>query len=380
MVWKRAILAGKSSPVLTDSKIFLTAGDGGDLTVLCLDRATGKTLWQRSIRESRHEFQNQLNSPASPTPATDGKNVYAFFGNYGLISYDGDGNERWRTPLGPFSSLWGMASSPVLVNGNVVQLLDAFGESYIAAFDQATGKKQWQTDRQPFALNYSTPVVRMIAGGDPEIWTVGSRQMVGYDARTGAVRWSADTPGGSMVASPGLDQNIILSLSNSLETIPSFDEQLKNLDKNGDGRLTPDEFGTDENARVLETFGGLYGNRNGIVEREEWAQVWQQWVGRPAATAVRVVATKNGGIETEKAWSYFRNVPRVSSPILYQGVAYLLANGGILTALDAKTGTLLKSGRLHRSSRQLFRISCCVVRHVISHERDGQNRGCESRG
>ncbi len=149
-----------------------------------------------------------------------------------------------------------------------------------------------------------------------------------------------------MVASPGLDQNIILSLSNSLETIPSFDEQLKNLDKNGDGRLTPDEFGTDENARVLETFGGLYGNRNGIVEREEWAQVWQQWVGRPAATAVRVVTTKNRGIETEKAWSYFRNVPRVASPILYQGVAYLLANGGILTALDAKTGTLLKTGRL----------------------------------
>src|SRR6185436_4442353 len=105
LLWKRPIPPGKSSPVLTESRIFLTAEEGENLVVLCLDRKTGRTVWERSVRRSRTEFQHTLNSGAAATPVTDGENVYAFFGNYGLVSYDAKGKERWRQPLGPFSSL-----------------------------------------------------------------------------------------------------------------------------------------------------------------------------------------------------------------------------------------------------------------------------------
>ena len=63
------------------------------------------------------ETLHQLNNPASPTPVTDGKNVYVFFGDFGLVSYSVDGTERWRMPLGPFANLHGMAASPILAGG-----------------------------------------------------------------------------------------------------------------------------------------------------------------------------------------------------------------------------------------------------------------------
>ena len=344
LIWKRAIPTGKSSPIVTASHIFLTAAQNRKLTVLCLDSTTGKTVWERSVDQPRSEFQHPLNSSASATPATDGENVYAFFGDFGLISFDRKGKERWRTLLGPFTSLWGMAASPVLVGQNVVLLLDGFGESNIAAFDQRTGKQVWKADREPFALNYSTPVVRRAPDGKDEILAAGPRQIVAYDSESGRVRWSAGIPGGSIVASPVLGSDLAFTLTNSLEAVPSFDEQLKNLDTNRDGQLSSNEFGPGENARVLQTFGSFYGNRNGIVEPAEWAEVWRGWVGRPAVTASRLGNVVSAPSAT--AWSHFRNVPRVSSPLVFEGVLYMVANGGILTALDAGTGEVLKTGRL----------------------------------
>ena len=104
LVWKRAIPGGKSSPVLTGESVFLTAERGADLLVLCLERRSGAIRWERAIPRPRREFQQSLHTGASATPMTDGENVYAFFGNFGLISFDGSGKERWRRPLGPASS------------------------------------------------------------------------------------------------------------------------------------------------------------------------------------------------------------------------------------------------------------------------------------
>ena len=72
----------------------------------------------------RTEPRHVLNDPASPSPVTDGENVYAFFPEFGLISYGSDGKERWRVPLGPFETQHGMSGSPILADGQVVLLVD----------------------------------------------------------------------------------------------------------------------------------------------------------------------------------------------------------------------------------------------------------------
>ncbi|MBI3758709.1 MAG: PQQ-binding-like beta-propeller repeat protein, partial [Deltaproteobacteria bacterium] len=123
--WKTSLPPGHSSPVLSADRIFLTAHDAGKLFVICLDRAGGKILWRREVPRPRVQKLHQMNDPASPSPVTDGKNVYAFFTDFGLISYGFDGNERWRLAMGPFNNPFGMGASPVLSGGILVQNCDS---------------------------------------------------------------------------------------------------------------------------------------------------------------------------------------------------------------------------------------------------------------
>ena len=96
VVWKTAVPMGKSSPVVISDRIFLTGHDGGKLVTLALDRKNGKLLGKNAAPGNRDESRHKLNDPASPTPASDGRDVYVFFAGFGLISYDRDGVERDR--------------------------------------------------------------------------------------------------------------------------------------------------------------------------------------------------------------------------------------------------------------------------------------------
>ena len=342
LLWKRPLPPGKSSPVLTDSRIFLTAAEGEKLVVLCLDRESGKTIWERSVRRSRTEFQHVLNSGASSTPVTDGENVYAFFGNFGLVSYDAKGKERWRQPLGPFSSLWGMAASPILAAGSVIMLLDGFGDSYIAAFDQRTGALRWKKNRMHFAVNYSTPFVRRTKDGSEEVVAIGSGRVVGYDAKTGDERWSREMPNGNIISSPAFADDIVFTQTYSAEVLPSFDDLLKKSDKDGNGVLSGAEFEEGEFGRFLSALGSMAGTRDGILDRDKWAEAWR-WVGKPALTSIRLDENEH---RTEAAWTQLRSVARVPTPLVLNGVLYMIANGGILTSVQVSNGALGKVGRL----------------------------------
>ncbi|MBL8173090.1 MAG: hypothetical protein JNK48_00385, partial [Bryobacterales bacterium] len=92
-VWKTPVPMGKSSPVLIADRIFLTAAEGHDLITLCLDRATGRELWRRAVRAPRQETRNALNHSAAPPPVTDGRRVFAFFADFGLVAYALDGKQ-----------------------------------------------------------------------------------------------------------------------------------------------------------------------------------------------------------------------------------------------------------------------------------------------
>src|SRR6266487_4905500 len=161
VIWKTALPFGHSSPALTRDRIFLTASRGDRLVTICLDRRTGRILWERDAPRPRTEKLDSRNGPAGPTPATDGANVYVFFADFGLISYDMDGHERWQLPLGPSNNLYGMGASPVLVGDLVVLPCDQNTGSFIIAVRQRDGRVQWRTprDRKSTRLNSSHPSI-----------------------------------------------------------------------------------------------------------------------------------------------------------------------------------------------------------------------------
>ena len=163
VVWKTPLPPGHSSPVLTRDRVFITAyakekasgnqpsaavAKNHKLLVICLDRQTGKLLWQREVVRSREGRLQNVNDPASPSPVTDGTNVYVFFQEFGMVSYDRAGKERWRLPLGPFNMFYGFGASPILVDNKVILPVDQDSpSSYLIAVDKTSGRVRWKVDR-----------------------------------------------------------------------------------------------------------------------------------------------------------------------------------------------------------------------------------------
>ena len=115
---------------LTPRHIFLTGFEAGKLFTQCFD-SDREAAVERSVDRPRAESASALNHPAAITAVSDGENVYSFFKDYGLISYDPDGNVRWKVPLGPFSNAMGHSSCPIIAGDNVVLVIDQMLDSYI---------------------------------------------------------------------------------------------------------------------------------------------------------------------------------------------------------------------------------------------------------
>src|SRR5262245_48815168 len=133
VIWKTDLPQGYSSPIVSGTRIFLTGQRDGRLLTFAVDRRTGKLLWEREAPRSRSEKLDPRNHPAGASAATDGDSVFVFFADYGLLGYDLDGKERWRVPLGPFTNIYGMGASPIVVGDVVVLNCDQSLGSFIAA-------------------------------------------------------------------------------------------------------------------------------------------------------------------------------------------------------------------------------------------------------
>lgn len=329
--------AGKSSPVLTDRHIFLTAFEEPSLLTQCFDRASGKLVWERAIQRPKRTVLHKLNEPASATPVTDGENVYVFFRDFGLLSYDAKGNLRWKTPLGPFTNAEGLSSAPVIAGGHLILAVDQRIDSYIAAFDLRNGEIRWRTSR-PHEGGWATPLLRE-AGNGTEIITAAARYFDGYSAATGKKHWSHAGLAPAVVGSPVLDGDTVYAFSYGYETDLPFDDSLKRFDKNGDGVLEASEFEGDSWHYQLAFYKG---NRDGKLTRAEWDAAWAEIKSPSSLTALSL-----SGPAPRELWRYQKSfVGVVPSPLLYQRVLYVVKNGGILTAFDPSTGAVLKAARL----------------------------------
>ena len=183
---------GHSSPVNWEQRIFLTAAtdQGRTRLVLALDARDGRLLWEKTISCDSPGKTHAMNGFATPTCATDGERVVAFFGRVGIHCFNLDGKPLWSQSLGEFAGPWGSAASPIFAGGRVIQNCDAQGESSIAALDKKTGKTVWRTSRGEKPMGgWGTPI-EIQTKTRPEVVVNGQQGLDAYDPATGKQLWN----------------------------------------------------------------------------------------------------------------------------------------------------------------------------------------------
>lgn len=352
LVWRASIGPGQSSPVLTRDRIFLSAVEEERLWVICLDRSGGDLLWKQEVPRPRSEVMHRANGPASPTPVTDGSNVYAFFGDFGLISFDAEGRERWRLPLGPFINPMGQAASPILADGRVLLICDQESGSFFVAVDQVTGRVLWRVERPGFTRGFSTPVLYRPKGEELQVLVSGSHQLTAYSVESGEEIWWLRGLTWQMKSTPVIDREVLYlngwaggADDGDQEEVASFADVLSERDADGDGRLSQQELA---GLRLRWDFGRLDLDRTGFLEDRDWRIYRAKRSARNGALGIRL-GGKGDMTASNLLWRVQRSLPNVPSPLLYQGILYLMKEGGILTALDPSNGSVLKQDRIREA-------------------------------
>lgn len=350
--WRTPLDSGHATPILVNGRIFLTTyrPESKELATVALDEKTGQTLWRRAVVPERIEQTHPIGSPATATPASDGRRLYVFFGSYGLIGYDLDGNKLWENRVGPFRDEYGAGSSPILVDGKIILNQDHDIDSFLAAYDGATGKLLWKTARPDAVRSYSTPAVWTHAGRK-ELLVAGALELAAYDPANGGRLWWVNglariviptpIPAGDIIYmaswAPGGDAGRRLALD-------SWPAALAKWDRNHDGKLAKAEI---EDREVLDRFYRMDLDQNGLLDEQEWnrhAEVFR--LAQNAVLAIKPSSTRGELGAGDVIWKYQRGVPYVATPVLDRGILWMVKEGGIVTKLDATDGHVLQTERL----------------------------------
>lgn len=218
---------GHASPIVWNDRVFVVASiaEEENRVLICLDRTSGRLLWQTTVVHSPLESIHRLNSRASSTPATDGERIYTAFldqtetdatraaniahvpgkgevnkGTAVVSAHDFQGKLLWQVRPGLFSSKHGFCSSPILFEDLVIVNCDHDGDGYIVALERTTGKERWRIQRRHNTRSYCIPIIRELAGKTQMVLS-GSMHVASYDPRTGIEHWTIDGPTEQFVAS-----------------------------------------------------------------------------------------------------------------------------------------------------------------------------------
>jgi outer membrane protein assembly factor BamB len=359
VIWKTELPPGHSSPVLTRDRVFVTAHNNFKLLVICLDRQTGKIVWQREVPRSRAGRLQNVNGPASPSPVTDGSNVYVFFQDFGMLSYDRAGKERWKLPLGPFNMFYGFGASPILVDDKVVLPIDQDNpSSYLIAVDKDSGRVRWKVDRPQVISGYSTPIIYQPKQGPKQIIIPESFQLSAYSAADGQRVWWVRGLACEMKSIASYDTDYLyingwgFPTNQPGQQVPtiSFDAALTRYDKDKDRQIAKSEIsGTESMDKMLSAaFEAFDMDRNEKLNDKDWEVFRGMMASENGLLAIKLEGDGRGGDQTATAirWRYQKPVPQVPSTLLYKGVLYMINDSGILISFDPATGNVIKQGRL----------------------------------
>jgi outer membrane protein assembly factor BamB len=313
VLWRTPIPGlAHSSPIVWGDRIFVTSaissrpdatfrrglygdGDASDdrsrqrWVVYAIDKRTGKTLWERVAHEGEPLNKRHIKSTyASSSPATDGRIVVAWFGSEGVYAYDLDGTLRWKVDLGRVDMgaydiptfEWGPASSPIIWNGLVILQCDTQADSFVLALNAETGETAWKTERNELP-SWGTPTVASTPAG-PELVTNASNFIRGYDPRTGKELWKLGHSSKITAPTPVATDDLFVVASGRAPERPIF---------------------------VIRP-----GARGDLTLRD----------GETSSQSI--------------AWSRTARGSYMPTPLIYDGLLYVLANNGLFDAYDLKTG------------------------------------------
>ncbi|MCC6536042.1 MAG: PQQ-binding-like beta-propeller repeat protein [Bryobacterales bacterium] len=347
VIWKTTLPPGYSSPSISADRIYITGIENDKLWTFALERATGRIVWRREAPRPRVQEMQRANSAVTATPATDGRNVYVFFQDFGLLAYGPDGNELWKLPLGPFNNPFGHGSSPILTGNTLLMNIDQDTGSYLLALDKNTGKTLWRAERPLAQRGYATPV---LYEGNQVIVT-GSYRMSSYDLRTGRELWYIRRLPWQIKPTPVIADGVVYfttyageSDPGQQEIVPPFAEALAKLDTNKDGKIAKSEIADKKAEARFDEYLDL--DDTGFLEERDWEQFRERRLGENALRAYRIKDAKGDITESGFLWKASKTLPNVPSPLIYQGVLYMVKEGGIFTSFDPATGAVLKQARL----------------------------------
>lgn len=350
LLWKTELPPGNSTPCVHGDRVFLTTfvADTKELATVCLDRATGNQLWKKVAPAKRLEPFHPVGSPASSTAACNGKRVFVFFGSYGLICYDMNGKHIWSKEFPPFQDEFGASSSPVLVDDKVILNEDHDVGSFLIAVSQQTGKTIWKTPRPGQTRSYATPIL-WDNGDAKQVIVAGALKLTAYSLVDGKPIWWVNSLSRIMDSTPVISNGLIYAATwtpggdetnrIAMELYPTATAR---YDKNKDGKIAKTELPA---GPVLTRFFRIDLDQDEKLDADEWAAHARVF----AMAKNAAIAVQPGGqgdvTETNVVWTHRKSLPTVPSSVVYDGVMYMVKDGGIITSLDALTGEQLNQAR-----------------------------------
>jgi outer membrane protein assembly factor BamB len=321
ILWRTPIPGlAHSSPIVWGNRIFVTSaissdpkasfrpglyGDGDASkdhsrhrwTIYAVDKQSGKMLWERVAYEGEPLEKRHIKATyANSTPATDGRIVVAWFGSQGVYAYDVNGKFLWKVDLGrlDFGAYdiptyeWGSASSPIIWKDLVILQCDTQTDSFIIALNANTGQTVWKTDRDEIP-SWGTPTVASTSKGE-ELIANASNFIRGYDPRTGKELWRLGRSSKITAPTPIFADDILVVVSGRGPERPIF---------------------------VLKA-----GARGDLTLPE----------GKTSSDTV--------------IWSRTGRGSYMPTPLIYNGILYVLSNNGTFDAYNLKTGEEIYRQRL----------------------------------
>ena len=260
--------------------------------LIAIDKATGKVAWDKVAYEGVPRMKRHVKAThASATPATDGRYIVALLGSEGLFCFGMDGALKWRKDLGVMdvglvgdpAYQWGPASSPVIHGNMVIVQNDRHKDSFLAAYDIATGKEVWRTTHDEYP-SWATPAV-IKSGGRAEIVTNSGKFIRGFDPATGKELWRfSDNNTQVKVPTPIVAGDLVVVTGG----YPPGGRPIYAIRHGGSGELTEKALG----------------------------------------------------------WKTDRGAPYTGTPLLYDGILYACTDNGILSAYDPRTGERIYQQRV----------------------------------
>jgi outer membrane protein assembly factor BamB len=360
-LWRVPLAKGHSSPCVVGDAIFLTTFDEKlkKLAVVCIDRFKGRIRWQRDVPTDVIEKGHPSFNPASSSPASDGERVVTYFGSFGLICFDMKGEKLWQRKMPVTKSFGGNATSPMIVRDRVVLYRGNYVDHFLLAVDKETGKELWSVPQnEPISGEMACTACPIVLGEKLIVHT--ARSMQAFDVNSGKQIWVAKCAT-TATSTPILAGNeVIVAAWNKMgepalrPSFPSFEKLISDHDKNGDKRISRDEFPT---LWIFHRPDGAEAPQNGASVRFEWADKnkdramdaaeWSAQIrdlekfraGYKTHGMLAIRLDSKGLVDAEEIRTLeTQGIPEVPSPLCDGRYVYFVKNGGVLTCLDRKTG------------------------------------------